>query len=420
MPKDGLGLFDQLKPPLWVRLRPRSFQEFNDFASLGYLRERFLEEPFSLVLYGSPGTGKTTFLEILVKESGYQGASFPAASVGVEEVRELLHKSVRPVVLILDEIHRFAKSRQDVLLNPIEKGELILLGATTESPYHYLTRALLSRVVVKEIHPPDKIRFRSILEESWKRHDLESFPPVIWEEIAEKAWPDLRLAYQALEHILLYKKKNETEERLLYELREFFRNNRPIPRDIVSREYELMSALIKSVRGSDVDSALLYLATLLHIGSDPVYLARRLAILAAEDIGLSEPRALVLASSALTLTERIGLPEARIILSELVIYLCLAPKSNSAYKAIEKALDFVAGNEVKPPGHIVNTNPEIADYKYPHDFGGYVEQDYWPRDLIKKSFYKPPDLLDVFTYNEEEKLRRQWQNFADLREKSSR
>ncbi len=386
---DDECLFAEEHRPLWARLRPDSFSAFVDFSGLLEIRERFIKKPFSLLLYGQPGIGKTTFLELLAQESRLPVHQLPATSVSLEEIRALLKKATGTIIIFLDEIHRFSKARQDFFLKPLEEGEIILLAATTESPWYYLTRPLLSRITVKEIHPPPLEKFKEIIKNSWQQANLPPWPDIILQAICERVWPDFRKVYQTLEYLQPFLLTNRSEKEIAARLEEYFRENRHALKNAVSEEYDLLSAFIKSVRGSAVNAALLYLAQMLHIGVDVTTIARRLVILAAEDIGLANSQALVLAQAGLAAIERIGMPEARIILSEVTIYLAASPKSNSAYNAINKALDYVEKHPVTAPGHICNNSPDIRDYKYPHDYRGFVRQNYWPLNSKEENFYDP-------------------------------
>lgn len=383
------GLFSSASRPLYDRLRPQSWESFHDFAGLSDLRERFIKKPFSLLLYGPPGTGKTTFLEILMSESGLPGVSLPATGTSLEEIRRLLKQHPWQLLLFLDEIQRFSKARQDFFLKPVEEGRLVLLGATTESPWQYLTRPLLSRMDVRQVKLPEKAEFGRVVTTSWHRLDLKPVPEAILNLIIEKTWPDFRSAFKSLETIYPRIQTNTPESEIIEALEAYFHENRQSFRGITSETYDLISAFIKSVRGSDPDAAVLYLARMLYLDVDPRYIARRLVILASEDIGLANSQGLLIARAAQEAVEDIGMPEARIILSQATIYLAASPKSNSAYLAIDQALDFVKKNDFYPPGHLCNHDPEIKKYKYPHDTGGYIDQSYWPEGLEKVQFYRP-------------------------------
>lgn len=393
--------------PIWVKLRPESFLEFVDFASLGEIREKFLEKPFSFLLYGPPGIGKSTFIEILVKESKLPYIHLSSTEISLEDLRKFLSNQVKPVILVLEEIHRFSKNRQDFFLNPIEQGDVILLATTTESPWYYVSRALLSRFVVKEIHPPKRETFIEIVKNSSQKifKNLENLP---LERICEKAYPDFRLAFKAIEQLLPLWQKT-TEEQIFREIDNFFSQNRPISKDVTAKEYDFLSAFIKSIRGSEPNAALLYLACLLELGTDPTLIGRRLVIFAAEDIGLANPEALLLAEAAFSAVEKIGMPEAQIILAQVVIYLAASPKSNSAYRAISLARKWVKGKEIYPPRHILNNDPKINEYKYPHDFQGFVLQNYWPENLPKVNFYEGTKNLPHFSFCKESQIVEQFE-----------
>lgn len=399
------GLFTHQNLPVWSRLRPGKWEDFSFFSDLKTFRDNFLSSPFSFILYGPPGIGKTTFIELLLRSSEFPSEMLPATSTSLEELRKISKKHAGAFILFLDELHRFSKSRQDYLLKPIEEGRIILAGATTESPWYYFTRPLLSRVRLKEMEPPEKEKFSEIvkknyLKKSQTRQEQEGdthFEDVlqkaeIWNRVIDYTWPDFRNAYLALEHLSANLPVGEAlnNPTAHYEkvLKEFFENNRIYNKNREKYSYDLMSAFIKSIRGSDIDASILYLAKLLDLDVDPAFIARRLVIAASEDIGLANSQAAILAEAVMNTVEKIGMPEARIPLAHATIYLAASPKSNSAYKAVDRALKIVRDITINPPLHIVNHSEKINDYRYPHDFGGFVDQNYWPEDLEKENLYQ--------------------------------
>lgn len=409
------GLFSQKNLPIWSKLRPTKWDNFSFFSGLKNFKDNFLSSPFSFILYGPPGIGKTTFIELLIRSADLPSELLPATSTSLEELRKIARKHAGPFILFLDELHRFSKSRQDYLLKPIEEGHIILAGATTESPWYYFTRPLLSRVQLKEIQPPTKEQYSEITYQNYKnlsslsKRDShlndsreenqksdshfkdEYLEPEIWNRIMDYSWPDFRNAYLALDHLSknmpvgeAAKNPKEHYEKIL---NNFFANNRIYNKNREKYSYDLMSAFIKSIRGSDINASILYLAKMLDLDVDPAFIARRLVIAASEDIGLANSQAAILTEAVLNTVEKIGMPEARIPLAHATIYLAGSPKSNSAYKAIDRALRLVQDKMIHPPLHIVNHSEKIKDYQYPHDFGGFVEQNYWPEDLKKENLY---------------------------------
>jgi len=399
-------LFSTHRLPVWSRLRPDSWEKFAFFSGLKEFREKFIRNPFSFILYGPPGAGKTTFIELLIKDPDVpmKSLSLGAASSSLAEIRKIMDSRSGTFILFMDELHRFSKARQDFFLKPLEEGRVILAGATTESPWYYFTRPLLSRVQLKEFIPPEPPLFKKIITDGldsllsgYGEKGQDGFPDAVMGMIVDYSYPDFRSAYLAMEHLLenLPIGENAAEPRATEHYKKtilsFFENNRIYNKNREKYSYELMSAFIKSIRGSDPDAAILYLAKMLDMDVDPAYIARRLVIAASEDIGLANSQAAVLTTSVLESVEKTGMPEARIMLAHAVIYLAASPKSNSAYLAINRAMDYVRDKTILPPLYIVNHSERIKDYRYPHDFGGFVPQNYWPEDLPKQNFYSPAE-----------------------------
>ena len=327
--------------------------------------------------FGPAGCGKTTVATIVANELGSEFYYLDATSLKVEEIRKILnqHKNslIKPTIFI-DEVHRLSKTQQEVLLLPMERNEALILGASTENPHFTLTSGIRSRSMLFEFYPI-------------KRGDLEP----LFDRLEKKL--DIKINHKAKEYLL---DSSNGDVRALLNLLEYalkidenlsvktLKSLRPAAlKDGVSSKdthYQLSSALIKSLRGSDVDASLYYLARLIDGGESADFIARRLVIFASEDIGNANPNALNLATSTLTAVKNIGYPEARIVLSQCTIYLASSPKSNSAYKAINQTLDYVKNNPpLKIPQHLKIPNPK--GYKYPHNYGGYVEQKYLEKDL---------------------------------------
>ncbi len=392
------------------------------FLGPGKLLTRMLQADrlTSLLFAGPPGTGKTSLAEVIAQttKSAYERAN--AASIGVKQVREIIDAAVhrlesshRRTILFLDEIHRFSRAQQDVLLGDVERGVITLIGATTENPYFSVNSALVSRSTVFRFEPLGEEHILSLLRRALA--DERGFPGirVDVEDIALEHWArtadgDARRALTALEVAVRSSQQVEHRQvRITLADAEASIQAKALVYDPTGDEhYDLASAFIKSMRGSDPDAAIYWLARMLEAGEDPRFVARRIAILASEDIGNADPRALSVAASAWELVERVGMPESRIILAQAVTYMAAAPKSNAAYRAIEEAIDDVRNLRTQPVPRILRdgTNkrlatrheahlrdPEVTEqnYVYPHDAAdGYVQQDYLGVD---RTYYHPVD-----------------------------
>ena len=327
--------------------------------------------------FGPAGCGKTTVAKIIAKELKSDFYYLDATSIKVDEIRKILknHKNslIKPTIFI-DEVHRLSKTQQEVLLLPMERHEALILGASTENPYFTLTSGIRSRSMLFEFKPIKKEEFEKLFQRIEKELSI-MIDKDIKEYLISSSAGDVRALLNLLEYA--YK----VDEKLSLETLKTLRPN--ALKDGVSSSdthYNLASALIKSLRGSDVDAALYYLARLIDGGESADFIARRLVIFASEDIGNANPNALNLAVSTLTAVKSIGYPEARIILSQCTVYLASSPKSNSSYKAINEALKYVQNNSpLKVPEHLKSPSPK--GYLYPHDFGGYVKQNYLEKDL---------------------------------------
>ncbi len=433
--------------PLAVRMRPRTLDDVvgqEQVLGEGKLLRRMIDADavMSLILHGPPGTGKTTLAGVIAAHTKRRFVRENASSVGVKRIREIiddadrrLGESGRRTILFLDEIHRFSKSQQDVLLGDVERGLITLIGATTENPLFAVNSALISRSTLFRLQSLSEDEVVEVLrraiadeERGYGTYDLTVTDEAlrVW---AIKSEGDARRALTALEVAVLSSQERQSDkqtkrqggDRGTSSLRNSVSASRPIVINKDTAEasiqekvavygddghYDAASAMIKSVRGSDPDAALYWIARMLNAGEDPRFIARRLAILASEDIGNADPRAVVIAESCWNLVERIGMPECRITLGQLATYLALAPKSNRAYKAIDAALEDVASGRVLPVPMFLrdpNTSPQGDDegrgvrvedlggesYEYSHSAGDIVTgQDYLG---VQKAYYEPSD-----------------------------
>lgn len=404
---------NNLKEPLAYRMCPRTLEEYagqTHILGKGKLLRRAIEADriTSLILYGPPGTGKTALARIIAAKTKAHFEWLNAATAGLDELRKVLKsakerktKGIR-TILFLDEIHRFNKLQQDALLPDVEEGNIILIAATVENPFFYVNSALLSRSQVFELKhlseedilqilhnalndkerglgnmnlnvDEDALRHLSKISDGDARRCLSALEVAALTTPPDKdGWIkiDLKTAEESIQKkVVLYDKKGD-------------------------QHYDTISAFIKSMRGSDPDAAIYYLAKMLYAGEDPRFIARRIVICASEDVGDADPMALVIATSALRAVEFIGMPEARIPLAQATIYIAKAKKSNACYMAIEAAMaDVEKERTMEVPNHLKDTHYPGAKklghgkgYKYPHDYGGYVEQEYLQK---KKKYYKP-------------------------------
>ena len=366
----------------------------------------------SVILFGPPGCGKTSLARVISETTKYKFYKINAVTAGVadikrviEETKNLMLNPTGKAILFIDEIHRFNKLQQDALLPYVENGSIILIGATTENPYFEVNKALISRSMVVKLNPLTKDDIYTILANALERKDgLGEYNIKIEEEtlrkIADVANGDVRTALNGLEVATLTTPMSE--DGYIHLTDEVIKNSVQSRKAIFDKNgeshYDNISAFIKSMRGSDPDAAVFYLARALNGGEDPMFLARRIVICASEDVGMANPNALVVANSAMQAVHMIGMPEARILLSQAAIYVATSPKSNASYLAIDKALEDVKTKDTgEIPMHIRNAPIEKMrelgyneGYLYPHDFPGhYVEQQYLPDKMLGTKYYDP-------------------------------
>lgn len=416
---DDEQLFGPRPPePLAVRLRPVSLDEFvgqSDLVGTGKFLRRMIDADTvpSLILFGSPGTGKTTLSQIIARETDSQFEQLNAVSAGVADIRKIidaaqkrLRNERRRTILFIDEIHRFSKSQQDVLLPYVENGTIVLIGATTENPYFEVNAPLLSRVRVFRLLPLDSDAVIILLERALSDEERGlgkmalGCDRSVLSLIADIANGDARVALNLLEQAASMLEGTDNRE-ITADAIEAIAGSRLIAYDKQGdNHYNVISAFIKSMRGSDPDAALHYLGRMLAAGEDVKFIARRIVICAAEDVGNADPNALVVAMAAAQAVQFIGLPEGRIPLAQAVVYVATAPKSNAAYVAIDKAMaDISSRNIGQVPVHLRDSSYKGAkqwgygrDYKYPHDYpGAHTPQQYLPDELKNMTYYQPSD-----------------------------
>lgn len=405
----------KMNEPLAYRVRPKTLEEYvGQEHVLG--KDKILYRTIkadrltSLILFGPPGCGKTSLAQVISETTNYKFYKINAVTAGVGDIKAVIEETknymLNPsgkAILFIDEIHRFNKLQQDALLPYVENGTIILIGATTENPYFEVNKALISRSMVVKLEPLTEEEIFKILKMALtKKEGLGEYNIKIEDSSLEKlsyiAGGDVRTALNALEIATLTTSMNESGEIVLTD--EILKNCVQSKKSVFDKNgdshYDNISAFIKSMRGSDPDAALFYLARALHGGEDPMFLARRIVICASEDVGLANPQALVIANAAMQAVHMVGMPEARIILAEAATYVALSKKSNATYLGIDKALADVASKDTGTiPMHIRNAPAEgmkalgyHEGYKYPHDYPGHVvEQQYLPDKMLGTKYF---------------------------------
>lgn len=402
-------------PPLAERMRPRSLDDYigqKHLVGENAVLRKMLESGrlSSIILWGPPGVGKTTLAKIMAVRLERPFYILSAVSSGVKDVREAIEKARNSrffnsasAILFIDEIHRFSKSQQDSLLGAVEEGVLTLIGATTENPSFEIISPLLSRCQVYVLKPLENSDLMELFQKVVKEDVLVSKRELILEEdeaLFRFAGGDARKFLNILELLVNAYPDDEPVVINNTNVTELLQQNPAQYDKNGEMHYDIISAFIKSIRGSDPDATVYWLARMVEGGEDPKFIARRLLISAAEDVGLANPNALLLATSAFQAIQMVGWPEGRIILSEVAIYLATSPKSNSAYMAINEAQGLVRDTGNLPvPLHLRNSPTKLMkdldygkEYKYAHDYpGNFVQQDYMPEKLKNKTLWKAQD-----------------------------
>ena len=399
-----------IEAPLAARMRPRSFEEFIGQGHLigpGKVLTQLVEAGHlsSILLWGPAGTGKTTLAFLLAEAVGAELVQLSAVSSGVADARKVMARAgggLIRTVLFVDEVHRWSKAQQDVLLPAVEDGTITLIGATTENPYFSLVTPLLSRCILLRLEPLSAEEIGTILDRALadRERGLGELDVKLSEEarshLVEISGGDARIALTGLEAAALAAQAVGEAEVTRDRAADAVQRRAIVYDRQGDAHYDVISAFIKSIRGSDPDAALFWLARMIEAGEDPRYIARRMVVHASEDIGLADPRALLVAVAAAQAVEYVGLPEARLNLAEAAIYLARAPKSNSVITALGRAQQDAASSDPVPlhlrePGHpALRKHGYGKGYKYPHDYPGHVvEQEYRPASFEGATYYEP-------------------------------
>lgn len=401
--------------PLAYRMSPKTLEDYvgqEEILGQDKILYRTIKADrlSSIMLWGPPGCGKTSLARVISNTTKYKFTKLNAVTAGVGDIKNAIEEAKNPFlnpsgrcILFIDEIHRFNKLQQDALLPYVENGTIILIGATTENPYFEVNKALISRSMVIKLNPLTEENIYKILKNALERKDgLGEYSIKIEDstlrKIADISNGDVRTALNGLEIAVLT--TSMSSDGYIHITDEVIKNSIQNRKAIFDKNgdthYDNISAFIKSMRGSDPDATLLYLARALNGGEDPVFLARRIVICASEDVGLADPQALVIATSAMQAVNMIGMPEARIILAEAAVYVANCKKSNATYLGINKALEDVANSDTgEIPMHIRNAPIEKMrelgyneGYLYPHDFPGHwVKQQYLPDKMVGTKYY---------------------------------
>lgn len=411
-----MSLFEnKQQSPLAERMRPQSLDEFvgqEHVLGKGKILRSAIESDqlVSMILWGPPGVGKTTLARIIAKETASEFFAISAVTSGVADLRKIIKTATdnrflgKRTILFIDEIHRFNKAQQDALLHSVEDGTILLIGATTENPSFEVISALQSRCRVYKLESLDEDHLNTLVQRALQQDaellklqvDLKDDARAL---LIKLSGGDARNALTALDLASQLAQADVNGKRTI---------DRPLIEEAMQRRtllydkkgeyhYDVISAFIKSVRGSDPDAAIYWLARMIESGEEPKFIARRLIILASEDIGNADPHALMVATSAFEAINVIGMPEGRIVLAQATTYLASAPKSNASYLAIDEAIAQIK-NEMPGdvPLHLRNASTKLmkdfdygAGYKYPHDHDGFTDQDYFPPDTKKRIFYRP-------------------------------
>ena len=402
--------------PLAYRVRPKTLEEYVGQEHI-LAQDKILYRTIkadrlsSLILFGPTGCGKTSLAKVISETTKYKFYKLNAVTAGVADIKRIVEETqnfmLNPVgksIVFIDEIHRFNKLQQDALLPFVENGKIILIGATTENPYFEVNKALISRSMVVKLNPLTEENIYEILKNALnKKEGLAEYNIKVEDSTLKKLASisngDVRTALNGLEIAALTTKMNS--EGIIEITDEVIKNCVQTRKAVFDKNgdthYDNISAFIKSMRGSDADAALFYLARAINGGEDPMFLARRIVICASEDVGMANPNALVVANSAMQAVHMVGMPEGRIILAEAAVYVATSPKSNASYLGINKALEDVQTKDTgEIPMHIRNAPIEQmkslgynVGYKYPHDYPGhYVEQQYLPDKMLGTIYYK--------------------------------